>query len=237
MIYLGNHNPLAIVRAYMDAHNIRKVYTIGDAIGIDGEDCVSWKDCIKYIHYNRFRSTITAEDLVVMNEALCSGDRSLLHFNSIRQYMVQTRHRLIFQRIPFCEHKDDVAILFDMTQNNPFLKLPIREVWDALKPHWQPLDVDATIEHVELSADEETAYKAQKEGIFARLKGSPCLLPRQCLRASEKLTERHKSIVTHLCDFDIHGRYIETQLGVDRYFADIIRQKLQWLKEYDNEYA
>lgn len=237
MIYLGNHDVKDITLAYIAEHHVRKVFTIGEPIGIDGEDCVSWVDCIKYIHYNRLRATITAEDLVVMNDALCSGDRNLLHFNCIRQYMVQTQHRLIFQRVPFYDHKDDVAILFDMTQNNPFLKLPISEVWDALKPNWKPLDVDAVIEHVELTMEEEALYKAQKDAIFAKLKGSPCLLPRQCLRASERLTERHRSIVTHLSDFDIHGRYIENQLGVDKYHADIIRQKLEWLREYDNEYA
>lgn len=234
MIYLGDHDRAGIVRRYVEEHRIRNVYLVGEPIeGVETAGTAIWKDVDKYRCYNVLRTVIRKEDLLVMNEILQSSERNCLKYNCIRQYAVQTSHRLIFQRIPFVSSKDDVAVLHDMTTENPFLKLPMEEVWRDIRVVASMPEVTLRIDRVKLSPAELELYQARKAAIFAKLKGSPCLLPGQCLRESEKIGSAHvgyrwdsKSV------FLLDGRYFETETGVDRYYADILRDKARWMSEW-----
>lgn len=237
MIYVGDHDRAGVVRRYAEEHGIRKVYVLGDPLdGLEGCEFAPWRDVDKYRVYNVFRTVITGEDLVVLNEVLRDAERNCLKYNCLRQYVVQTRHRLVFQRLPFVSSKDDAAALFDMTTENPFLKLPVDEVWGRIRGvvRVRMPAVAMHIDRVSLPPLELAAYEAEKDAIFSRLKGSPSLLPAQCLKASERLA---MDVVGYRqydskSRFKLDGRYLESQTGVDRYFADILRAKARWVEEW-----
>lgn len=235
MIYLGLllSEKQKVVADYAVCHNIHKIWTIGEPLNLDNEDVTSWRNVIEYDYYNRLRTAIRQDDLIVINEILHTSKRTDLGYNCIRQYVVQTPHRLIFQKFPFNNSEEDLAILYDFLQNNPFLKTP-----------WPDIDIKDSIAFcrlppvtmeiipVELTNEQVARYEVEKDNIFNKLKGTPATLPKACLKVSQKLNPRgdNKAI------FKPDGHYYETQLGVDHYFCNILRQKAAIVRRYNEQF-
>lgn len=71
-----------------------------------------------------------------------------------------------------------------------------------------------------------------KESIFAKLKGSPAVLPRQCLKEAQKLTGGDDKSI-----FNPNGHYIFSQLGVDKYFYEQLKKQIEVYNEYKTLYG
>lgn len=96
-------------------------------------DYVEWLDTYRYKTMYRLLQEIGPRSMLVINECLRSQDRSLLRFNCIRHYTLQTDHTLVFQRAPLIDKIDDFATLFDFVtksrwKRTPFAELPLDEV-------------------------------------------------------------------------------------------------------------
>ena len=235
MIYLGLSlsEKQKAVAYYAACHNIHKIWTIGEPLNLDNEDVTSWRNVIEYDYYNRLRTAIRQDDLIVINEILHTSKRADLGYNCIRQYVVQTPHRLIFQTYPFHNEESDLAILYDFLQINPFLNTP-----------WPDIDISQyiarckmppitmTIEPVTLTEAQVQRYEIAKKKIFDKLIGSPATLPKACLRESQKINPLgdNKAI------FKPDGHYYESQLGVDHYYCDILRQKAAIVRRYNEQF-
>lgn len=117
MIYIGFFDKKNIITDYCIKNNISKVWSIGESLNMN-EDNTSYANSIEYNPYYRLRSSIAANDLIVLNEILVNKNRNDLHYNCIRQYVIQTKHRIAFQKYPLgC-----MEVLSDMMRDNPFLK-------------------------------------------------------------------------------------------------------------------
>lgn len=221
MIYLGKFDKEKIVSEHIKTNNIRKVWIIGENIA--NYRCVSYSDCIEYDPYNEYRTSIQGGDLIVLNEILHTSIRNDLHYNCIRQYVVQTQHRIIFQKMPFLNEEKDMAILYDMVSQSPF-SYQSNPYEQMERPEMQINLPTSTmvINSISAPADKVKKYLSEKEKIFQKLKASPCVLPRQCLAAWKKIA----SLDCDLADYKPDGEYIEhTNIGVSKYFCDILRKK------------
>lgn len=229
MIYIGTFDIAEIVADYVAKHGIRHVWTMGEATGVEGETVTPWNGLDLYANYTPLRSSIQQGDLVVMNGIMRTSKRTDLKLNCLRQYVVQTKHRLAFEPLPFHEREEDLAIVSDMMQDNPFLKEDFdRDEFRKLLAGVSLPPVTMRIVRRELDPALVNAYLKEKERIFAKLKGSPSVLPKQCLKVSQTLCKEGDDKAT----FKPDGYYVETQLGVDRYFCDILRYKADIMRSY-----
>lgn len=230
MIYLGIINEVEEINNYVNENKIDKVYVLGSGLNVKNAINISRPDIVQYDNYNMLRSQVKEQDLIVINNILSSSKRTDLTYNCIRQYVVQTRHRMIFQKYPFNNTEKDLAVLYDFLQNNPFNTIPWEDIdiWPFIEKCELP-ELTMKIEKITLPEDKVRKYEKEKEKIFSSLKGSLSVLPKQCLRASQKLNPLgdDKSI------FNPNGHYYETQLGVDKYFCDILRSKAKVLEKYN----
>lgn len=119
-IFVGEWQKEPIVAEYVRTHGIKKVFVFGDPIG--DYELVKFKEMQLYKFYYRLLQEITPDALVVMNEIMHTANRYSLDYNCLRKYCLQTPHRIIFNYYPIRHDEADFMILYDMLQNNPFLK-------------------------------------------------------------------------------------------------------------------
>lgn len=101
-----------------------------DDLSADGLkiDYVEWLDTYRYKTMYRLFQAINRNSMIVINECLRSSDRSLLRFNCIRHYTLQTDHVLVFQRLPFIDTIDDFAVLFDFVTKSRWKRTPVQDL-------------------------------------------------------------------------------------------------------------
>lgn len=194
---------------------------------IDGLPSVSYGDTVMYSHYYRLLGEIVEDTPVILNQPLVSVNRNLLNYNCMRRYCQQSRNVRVFQALPIRQSKYDFMTLYDMIQENPFLKVPFDAVKRFENVHIRTIDTSIVCEPVEVSQSVLEAYERQKEKEFAAIKDDPDVVPRRLLRWAEKkhavkdsLTER-KPVMT--C--------VVSQLKVEQYYW---KQLKIWEKELND---
>lgn len=230
-IHVGECDRQKIIEDYLSEHAIDHIFLIGEPIEIHTDIeiySLPFSESDMYKHYYYLLQHINPRSLVILNEILKRENRYDLKYNCIRKYVIQTQHRLVFNFFPLINHEEDFAILYDMIQDNPFLKEPYRYIthFEGVHLHHFYLDLAVT-EH---SFDEDTVreYEAEKEAIIKEVKKDPNIIPRRLLKWSEKRKPK---------GFDSMGKVkpemkiCVSNLKVDRYYyGELLRVK----EELDN---
>lgn len=187
-IYIGEHDKAKIVNEYISDNKIDKVYIIGDDISIDFEnkENIKFSDTIMYKYFYRLLQEINKDSLIVLNECLKKQNRYDLTYNCIRRYMLQTDHRLIFNYFPIIKEQEDFMILYDMLQNNPFLKEPYKYITEFENVEVGKVVFEINKTDVVLPDECEVEYEREKENLIGKVNKDPDIIPRGLLRFSEK---------------------------------------------------
>ena len=187
-IYIGEYDKSKIVNEYISNNKIDKVYIIGDDISIDFEnkENIKFSDTIMYKYFYRLLQEINKNSLIVLNECLKKQNRYDLTYNCIRRYVLQTEHRLIFNYFPIIKEQDDFMILYDMLQNNPFLKEPYKYITKFENVEVGKVVFEVNKTDVVLPDECEAEYEHEKEAVIGQVNKDPDIIPRRLLKFSEK---------------------------------------------------
>jgi hypothetical protein len=192
MIRLGldAQQKLSVVLDYVRTNGISRVFVLGAPMVIGDVEAshVSWDQIIQYRFYYRLLQEIDTSSLVVVNECLRTQNRHDLTYNCIRNFLQQTKHQVIFQRLPIIDRVDDMAILVDLDTRSRWKRDAFRA--DMLGE----LDVvavrhDVSIEpiRVQCTPRQRSDYATAKEKLFAELgHGDPHSIPRNLHMVSGK---------------------------------------------------
>lgn len=106
------------IARYCTERGIRRVFGLSPLAfqfpcDAPGFEWIEWADIIRYRYYYRLLQEIDRDTLVVVNECLRTQNRHDLTYNCIRNFLHQTTHQLVFQRLPLIDTFDDFMILFD----------------------------------------------------------------------------------------------------------------------------
>lgn len=229
-IYIGEHDKTAIVNKYIADNAVEKVYIIGDDLDVDFEnkEHIKFSDTIMYKYFYRLLQEINGKSMIVLNECLKKQNRYDLTYNCIRRYLLQTDHRLIFNYYPIIKKQEDFMVLYDMLQNNPFLKEPYKYVtkFENVEIGKVVFEVDKT--DIVLPAQCESEYEKRKEELIAEVNKDPDIIPRRLLKFSEK--EKPKGFDS-LSKIKPIMHVAVSQLKVDQYYYG---ELLNFRKELEN---
>ena len=186
-IYLGEQPKEKIVNDYIKTNDIKKVVIIGEPLTLDfgNYEIIKFSDTIMYKYFYRLLQEINKGTLIVLNECLKKVNRYDLTYNCIRRYVLQTEHRLIFNYYPIIKEQQDIMILYDMLQSNPFLKEQYKYITEFKDIEIGKIDFE--IEKVEIKLDDNIVqeYEEKKEEIIKEVKKDPDIIPRRLLKFSE----------------------------------------------------
>ena len=229
-IYIGQQNKQKIVNEYISQNSIDKVYIIGDDLEIEFEnkENIKFHDTIKYKYFYRLLQEINKNSLIVLNECLKKQNRYDLTYNCIRRYMLQTDHRLLFNYFPIIKTQEDFMILYDMIQNNPFLKEPYKYITTFRNVDVGEIVFEVNKTDIELPHECEIEYEQEKENIIKSVKKDPDIIPRRLLKFSETKKPRGYD---SLCKIKPVMNVCVSQLKVDNYYYN---ELLQFRKELDS---
>ena len=229
MIYFGEQDKIKIIKKVIAAKNPKGVFVIGEDIDIGEHQHISYADTILYKFYYDLQAKISADSLVIFNEAMVSKNRYQLNYNCMRKYVLARPHRLIFQYYPIKQKAEDVMILFDLDSDSPFLKQRYEDV--NLFADVGNMLFDWNVENVVLSDKDLELYYKEKDKIIASVKQDPDVIPRRLLKFSEKLNEKYcgakdrKDIIKPVMNIGLN------QTGVDDYYFN---EMLNFKKEVEN---
>jgi hypothetical protein len=174
----------AEVTRYVAEHGISKVFLLSPARFrfpcATPHDPVEWAEIILYRFFYRLLREIDRDTLVVVNECLRTQNRHELTYNCIRNFLNQTTHQIIFQRLPIIDTWADFAILFDLDTRSRWKREQVGshiaeasiEVRRELAPTFHPNEAQA-------SPRVHAQYQAEKASRFAELGlRDPHTLPR-----------------------------------------------------------
>lgn len=187
-IYIGEHDKSKIVNEYLADNDIEKVYIIGDDLDIDfgNKEHIKFADTIMYKYFYRLLQEINKKSLIILNECLKKQNRYDLTYNCIRRYVLQTDHRLIFNYYPLIKSQEDFMTLYDMLQNNPFLKEPYKYITKFENVEVGNVVFEVNKTDIVLPSECEAEYEEEKESLIKRVNKDPDIIPRGLLRFSEK---------------------------------------------------
>lgn len=165
----------ATVRRYCAEHGIRNAFILSPArfrfdCSFAPHEHIEWAEIIQYRFYYRLLQEIDGSTLVVVNECLRTQNRYDLTYNCIRHFLNQTRHQLVFQRLPLIDTFDDFMILFDFDTRSRWK----REAW---RPEFRK-EVELTIQprtpslrRINVATDAKTrdAYAREKRKLIANI--------------------------------------------------------------------
>jgi hypothetical protein len=179
MIYLGlgTAAKLEVVRQYCRDHGIKRVVVLcppkfrldlGEEIP---HEVVLWgetgigprNEIVQYRVYYRLVQEIDHSTLLVVHECLRTQNRNDLTYNCIRQFLMQTHHKLIFQYLPFIDGIEDFMTLFDFDTRSQWKREPFaRElvanatvIINPVVPLFQEIKLETT-------AQQKSAYQKKK---------------------------------------------------------------------------
>ena len=95
------------------------------AFALDGAEWIDWPEIIQYRFYYRLLQEIDKSALIIVNECLRTQNRHDLTYNCIRNFLNQTTHQIVFQRLPLLDTFDDFMVLFDFDTRSRWK----REMW------------------------------------------------------------------------------------------------------------
>ncbi len=233
-IYLGAYEARYEISQNIALLDVERVFVVGDDVILDSDipvERITYAQSIEYRYYYSWLQRIGTKSLVVWNNALRTANRYDLHYNCIRRYMQQAGNRLIFERLPIRKKKEDFMILWDMVQDNPFLKEAYEEArFAAGSIAMKDVGVDVEQVPVVLTPAEIEKYAAEKDKAIASVKKDPDIVPRRLLKYCERAAARHadgffssKRIIQPVM------RVTVTQMGVDAYYMEQIANYIEEL--------
>lgn len=186
MIRLGwnDAEKCALIDRYRQEHGVRNTVILSPDLfaltSATGVDRVEYTEIIQYRHYYRLLREIGRDSLVVVNECLRSQNRHDLTYNCIRNFLNQTRHQIIFQRLPLIDTFDDFMVLFDFDTRSRYK----RQRFDSAM--LDEVDLEARLLPIKFEAIDvptppslHDTYRREKERLFAALgTRDPHTLPR-----------------------------------------------------------
>lgn len=106
------------VARYCRANDVQKVFVLSPSKfaqrwDFDRVEAIEYAEIIQYKFFYRLLQEIDGKVLVVVNECLRTQNRYDLTYNCIRNFLNQTTHQLVFQRLPLIDTIDDFMVLFD----------------------------------------------------------------------------------------------------------------------------
>jgi hypothetical protein len=231
-IHIGECDKLKIIKDYIKDKEINKIFIIGDELDLSELNIeyerIKFTDTIMYKYFYRWLQEINNNSLIILNECLKKQNRYDLTYNCIRRYVLQTKNRLIFNYFPIIKNEEDFMILYDMIQDNPFLKEKYEYV-----THFENVivhNVKFEISKTEITVSEEIVkqYELEKEETIAQVKKDPNIIPRRLLKFSEK----HKpKWYDKLNDIKPIMNVCVSQLKVDQYYYN---ELLKFKEELEN---
>lgn len=174
----------AAVTRYRAEHDVRRVVVIAPAqfpLEIAGAEQLTWAEVIEYVHFYRMLQETDGHTLIVLNECLRTQERYDLTYNCIRHFLNQTRHQLIFQRLPQIDTREDFMILFDFETQSRWKRsrFDAAMVREQAQVELAPLPLGLTCIDVPTSEATRRQYACERERRFAELgAGDPHTLPR-----------------------------------------------------------
>ena len=186
MIYIGYEtaDKQTIIRDYMAGHDLHKLVIISPEafpLPFAGADQVKFTDVIMYVTFYRLLQEIDDNTLVVINESLRLQNRYDLSYNCIRNFLNQTHHQLVFQRLPQIDTQEDFMILFDFATRSQWKRRRFDAglIHDNAQVHVHPYALDFQPIPVPTSAATQRRYEAEKAKRFAELGAKdPHTIPR-----------------------------------------------------------
>ena len=170
MIYIGCPDPekRALIEHYQAAHAIRKTVVISAddfPLPVPDTDQVKYSDAIMYVTFYRLLQEIDAQTLIVINACLRTQNRYDLTYNCIRNFLNQTSHQLIFQRLPQIDTADDFMILFDFDTRSRWKRRPFDPylVQQESQVSLRPLPLSFSKIDVPTSEKTKSKYAAERD--------------------------------------------------------------------------
>jgi len=113
----------AIVDAYIASRDVSTIVLLTPRL-FDPQwanaDRVEYAEIIQYRHYYRLLREIDQSTLVVINECLRTQNRHDLTYNCIQNFLLQTKHVIVFQTLPLIDQFDDFMILLDWATRSKY---------------------------------------------------------------------------------------------------------------------
>ena len=151
---------------------------------------LDWPDIIEYRFYYRLLQEIEPRTLVVVNECLRSQNRHILTYNCLRLFLNQTKHHIIFQRLPVLDTWSDFATLFDFDTRGRWKREKIDAEQVLRECDVQVAVAPPTFRAIEVPVSRSLAreYLRQKAKLLSAVRADvdkdPHLVPRNLLLVS-----------------------------------------------------
>lgn len=233
-IYIGEQDKEKIINEYIKQNEIEKVYVFGDKLDFDlsiKNECIKYADTIRYKYFYRLLQEINKKSLIVFNECLKNSNRYNLNYNCLRRYVLQTNNVLIFNYYPIVREEKDFMILYDMIQNNPFLKEKYEYVTKFKGVTLGKFDF--IVNKTEITVDDEyvTEYEKKKEEVIKQVRKDADIIPRRLLKYSESVNKKYINKFDSMKKIKKEMNVVVNQLKVDKYYYD---QLMKFKEELEN---
>jgi len=161
------------ITRYCKENQIRKVFILSHGTSqlpcsFAGHEHIEYSQVIQYKYYYRLLQEIDDSSLIVVNECLRTQNRNDLTYNCIRNYLNQTRHRIVFQYLPIIDTLDDFMILFDLDTRSRWK----RDKWrESMRGEIDIVSkrIDVRLDRIYVETDNQTrvAYQREKKRIIS----------------------------------------------------------------------
>lgn len=216
-IHIGECDKGAIIRNNLDG--ITKVFVIGDDLDIDAnKEHIKFSDVIMYKYFYRLLQEVNPSTMIVLNECLVKQNRYDLAYNCIRRYCLQTDNILVFNYYPLIRHQEDFMILYDMIQENPFLKESYKYVTRFENVHVGKVEFNLDKTDIDLMISQQQ-YDAMKEEIIAQVNKDPDIIPRRLYKWLARFKPSRYDDMQNIKK-DMHVAV--SRFGVDQYYYNEI---------------
>lgn len=220
-IYIGEQNKKQIVEDYLLENNIQKIYVIGEPLDFElpiENEFIKFSECVLYKYFYHLLQEINKNSLVILNECLRKINRYDLTYNCIRRYVIQTDHRLIFNYFPIINNQEDFMILYDMTQNNPFLKESYKYVTKFTNIIIGKVNFNVNKREIVIDEEYVKEYEKEKESIIKQVKKDADIIPRRLLKYSESINKKYVGKFDSMKKIKKEMNVVVNQLKVDKYY-------------------
>lgn len=224
MIFIGECDKQAIISDYISKNEISKIFVIGSDLPfkVDNAEHIKFSDVIMYKFFYRLLQEVSTSTLIILNECLRKTNRYDLSYNCIRRYALQTQHRLIFNYFPIIKNKEDFMILWDLNQQNPFLKESYKYSLQFYGVFVGSISTELTINKIPIDDKVIFMYECEKEKIINSINKDPDIVPRRLLKFSEKYKNSKIPGLDSLSKIKPIMNVGVTDLKVDKYYLSLI---------------
>lgn len=235
-IFIGEQDKQNIIKKYISnsTDEIKKIYVIGEPLDFElsvQNEHIKFSDVIMYKYFYRLLQEINHNSMIILNECLRKTNRYDLSYNCIKRYLLQTPHKIIFNYFPIIKQEKDFMILYDMIQNNPFLKEKYEYVIKFENVNVKKVDFIIHKKNIIIDDKYLDEYEKQKEKIILEVKKDPDIIPRRLLKFSEKVNKKYVKEFDSLSKIKKEMNVVVNQLKVDKYYYN---ELLNFRKELKN---